>query len=76
MNCNGNDTCKQIEWTVVCVNEFAKNFELTPRNAFHYLNAFGGIKFLMEHYVAEHMLSFDDAVDDLIFVCRQNGGGL
>ena len=65
-----------INWAVVCINEFARKWELTPKVAFHYLLEFGGIGFLKEHYEAEHLLSIDDAVDDLGIVCRNNGGNL
>jgi len=65
-----------INWAVVCINEFARKWELTPKVAFHYLLKFGGIGFLKEHYEAEHLLSIDDAVDDLGIVCRNNGGKL
>ena len=65
-----------INWAVVCINEFARKWELTSKDAFQYLLAFGGISFLKEHYEAEHLLSIDDAVDDLGIVCRNNGGNL
>jgi len=65
-----------INWAVVCVNEFARNRKLTTKAAFQYLLAFGGINFIMEHYEAEHLLSIDDAIDDLGIVCRNNGGSL
>ena len=65
-----------INWAVVCINEFARKWELTSKAAFHYLLAFGGIGFLKEHYEAEHLLSIEDAVDDLSIVCRNNGGSL
>ena len=65
-----------VNWAVVCVNEFARNWKLTPKTAFQYLLAFGGIRFLKEHYEAEHQLSLDDTVDDLGIICRNNGGSL
>ena len=65
-----------IKWAVVCVNEFARKWELTSKAAFQYLLAFGGILFLKEHYEAEHLLSIDDAVEDLGIICRNNGGKL
>ena len=64
----------QINWTVVCINEFARNREMTPKTAFQYLLAFGGIGFLKEHYEAEHLLSIEDTVDDLKIICKNNGG--
>jgi hypothetical protein len=65
-----------INWAVVCVSEFAKAQKLHPKAAFRYLYDFGGIEFIKEHYEAEHLLSFDDAVEDLGIVCRNNGGNL
>ena len=64
----------RINWTVVCVNEYAKRKALDVKAAFKYLHMFGGIQFLKEHYDAEHLLSLDDAVDDLSQVCQNNGG--
>ena len=71
-----NVNTNQINWVVVCINEFAKNLEMTPKTAFQYLLAFGGIGFLKEHYEAEHLLSIEDAVDDLKTICKNNGGSL
>jgi len=65
-----------VNWAVVCVGEFARNWNLTPKAAFQYLLMFGGISFIKEHYEAEHLLSIEDAVDDLGIVCRNNGGSL
>lgn len=67
---------QKTHWAVVCVNEFAKYKELSVKAAFQYLYEFGGIGFLNEHYEAEHMLSFDDTVEDLTQVCQRNGGTL
>ena len=66
----------QIYWTVVCVNEFAKFKALEVRAAFKYLHQFGGISFLIEHYEAEHTLSFIEAVEDLELICKNGGGNL
>lgn len=67
---------KKINWAVVCVNEFAKNKELNTKTAFQYLYAFGGIQFIKDYYEAEHLLSFDDAIEDLTVVCQRNGGDI
>ena len=65
---------KRINYTVVCVNEFANKFSLNFIDAFNYLYDFKGIEFIKEHYDIEHTLCIDDAVEDLIIVCRNNGG--
>ena len=66
----------QINWIVACVNEFAKGRAIKPQDAFRYLYDHGGISFMIDHYEAEHLLSFEDAVDDLTRICAQNGGEL
>lgn len=65
-----------VNWSVVCVNEFARHKKLNPKAAFQYLHSFGGIQFIKEHYEVEHMLSLDNAIDDLGIICRNNGGNL
>ncbi len=64
----------KIDYTVVCVNEFANRFHMAEKEAFFYLYDFKGIEFIKEHYDIEHTLSIDDALDDLTLICRKNGG--
>jgi hypothetical protein len=66
----------KINWTVVCVGEFARYKEVDIKTAFQYLNEFGGIMFLKEHYEAEHVLSLEETVEDLELICAKNGGHL
>jgi len=65
-----------VQYTIACVHEFAKKHLLSPKEAFNYINRFKGLAFLLENYEAEHLLSINDAVDDLTQVCSNNGGGL
>ena len=65
---------KKINYTVVCVNEFANKFHITSKEAFIYLYDYKGIEFIKEHYDVEHTLSLDTAIEDLTMVCRNNGG--
>lgn len=67
---------KRINYTVVCINEFARRFNIDSAKAFAYLKDFKGLEFLGEHYDVEHCLSLEDAIDDLALVCAQNGGTL
>lgn len=67
---------KKIDYFVVCVNEFAKKKAISSRDAFLYLDQYAGIAFLEENYEVEHLLSIDDAVEDLELVCRNHGGSL
>jgi GTPase SAR1 family protein len=65
---------KQITWTIAAISEFAKAKALSVKQAFNYLSLFKGMDFLEAHYGAEHLLSFDDTVEDLTAICQRNGG--
>lgn len=65
-----------IAYIVAAISEFARSHHLSVREASNYLVRFKGIDFLTEHYDAEHLLSFDDSVQDLTQVCLNNGGGI
>ena len=66
----------QIPYINACIRAFAKRFSLSALTAFEYLYNFKGIHFLVEFYEIEHLQSLDDAVDDLIVYCQNNGGTL
>lgn len=63
-----------IDYVVCCVGAFAKRFMMTNAQAYAYLRRFKGIDFLVDCYAAEHTLSIDDAVEDILQVCRKHGG--
>jgi hypothetical protein len=65
---------KRITWTVAAISEFAKAKALSVKQAFNYLSLFKGMDFLEAHYGAEHLLSFEDTVEDLTAICQRNGG--
>jgi len=67
-------TKKKIAYIIACVNEFARGTGLRVQEAYIYLLIHQGIDFLMEHYEAEHLLSFDEVLDDLKMIARQSGG--
>ncbi|MCM1306801.1 MAG: DUF3791 domain-containing protein [Firmicutes bacterium] len=64
----------RIDYTVMCVSEFALRYALHPKQSYIYLKNHGGIAFLKDCYDAEHLLSIDDAIDDLTLICKRNGG--
>jgi hypothetical protein len=59
---------------VAAIAEFARYANLSPRQAHRYLADHGAIQFLDEYYEAEHLLSFEDVVADLVTVAAQAGG--
>lgn len=65
-----------IDYIVVCINDFAAKFNLDCRDAFQYLQKFGGLNFIEEFYDVEHTLSIEDAIEDMTMICRQNGGNI
>lgn len=65
-----------VAYIIATINEFAKAHNISIREANNYLIRFKGIDFLTEHYNAEHLLSFDDSVEDLTQICLNNGGGI
>ncbi len=67
---------KIINFTVVCVNEFARKYNLSAKEAFQYLFQFKGIEFIKENYEVEHTLSFDTILEDIEVLCKRNGGML
>ena len=66
----------KIPYINACIRAFAKRFELPVKTAFSYLYRFKGIEFLDKYYEAEHLQSIEDAVDDLIILCKEKGGRL
>ena len=66
----------KIKYINYCISCFSKQYELSLLEAFNYLERYGGIAFLDECYPAEHLLSIEDALHDLIIICKNNGGGL
>lgn len=65
---------KVVDYLVVCVNDFADAHDLAYPDAHAYLSKYKGLAFLIDCYEAEHLLSLDEALDDIRQVCRRNGG--
>ena len=66
----------QIPYTNACIRAFGRRFQLPTKEAFKYLLQFKGVAFLIDFYEIEHLQSIEDAVDDLIVCCQNNGGYL
>ena len=66
----------QIPFINASIRAFARRVHLPVKNIFQYLYRFEGITFLVNHYSALHLQSIEDTVDDLVIVCKKNGGGL
>ena len=67
---------KQIEYIVLCVGRFAEHYNLSLKDAFNFLFKYKGIEFLKEFYEIEHTLSLEDCVEDMLRICKNNGGSI
>lgn len=67
---------KQINYTVACVSEFARRYNIAVKDAFQFLFKYKAIEFIKENYDIEHTLSLDEAIDDMMLICNKNGGVL
>lgn len=70
------DKFQFLQFTVALVAEFASRFNISQKQALNYLVCYKGIEHLQNCYNVLHTFSFDDCVDALAVVCRNNGGRL
>jgi hypothetical protein len=66
----------QVEYIVAFIAEFAKSHSITTKEAFSYLDKYGAIHTLIEHYGIAHTLSFEDVIETFTGYCKRNGGTL
>lgn len=66
----------KLEWTMVFIFEFGKNFGLNMKQSFGYLSRYKGIDFIDKHYDYAHTQSFTTMVDEIAGLCRRMGGQL
>ena len=66
----------EIPFLTTCIQAFARRFAMTWQAAYRYLQEHKALAFLIEFYDVEHLQSMNETIDDLLVVCRQNGGAL
>jgi len=66
----------EIPFLTSAIQAFANKFAMTRQAAFRYLQQYKALAFLVEFYDVEHLQSMDDTIDDMLIICRQNGGTL
>ncbi len=66
----------EIPFMTMAVRAFAQKYAMTRQAAFRYLQQYKALAFLMEFYDVEHLQSMDETIDDMLVICRQNGGTL
>lgn len=72
-----NDNVRDIfEYIIALVNEFARRFGLSDKEAFNYIHTHKGIPFIEQNYGIIHTLDFNEAVNSVATYCRRFGGTL
>lgn len=66
----------EIPYINLIVRSFAERFALTRQAAYNYLRQHKGLDFLIEYYDVEHLQDPEETVDNLIIMCKKNGGVL
>lgn len=66
----------EVPFITECIRAFGQRFCLSRQKAYNYLRSHEGLHFLIEFYDVEHLQSIEETVDDLIVICRKNGGTL
>ena len=65
-----------FEYIIALVNEFAKRYGLSDRQAYRYIRVHNGVTFIEHNYGIIHTLDFNEAVDSVVNYCRRSGGEL
>ena len=63
-----------MEYIIALVNEFAKKFNLSDKQAFNYIRNHQGVTFIKDNYGIIHTLDFQEAVESVAIFCRKTGG--
>lgn len=66
----------EIPYINLIIRSFAERFQMTRHAAYAYLKEHQGLAFLIEFYDVEHLQDPEETVDDLIVMCKKNGGQL
>ncbi|MDR1880996.1 MAG: DUF3791 domain-containing protein [Tannerellaceae bacterium] len=70
------ETKNRVGYVNFIIIRFARGFKMHIPDAFRYLDKYGGLSFLYEHYEYEHTQSEHNTCMTLLRVCRNNGGEL
>lgn len=62
-----------IEYIIALVNEFAKRFGLSEKQAYRYIRVHKGVSFIEQNYGIIHTLDFNEAVESVALYCRKAG---
>lgn len=65
-----------IGYTTFLVLAFAKKHGLSELEAFRYIRNFKGLGYIYDCYDAIHTFDFNESVESVRLICKQNGGNI
>jgi hypothetical protein len=68
------ETQSKVRFITFIITMFARAYKMNKQEAYLYLEKYGGLNFLFEHWWALHTDNPMWAVRDLYEVCYENGG--
>jgi hypothetical protein len=68
------ETRNKVGFITFMIHQFARAYKMDKRDAYLYLQKYGGLDFLFKHWWALHTDNPFWAVRDLYEVCYKNGG--
>jgi hypothetical protein len=68
------ETKNKVRYVTFMINLFALTYKMNRQKAYLYLEKYGGLDFLFEHWWALHTDNSMWSVRDLYEVCYENGG--
>ncbi len=66
----------EIPYFTACIYAFGQRYDMSRQSAYRYLKEHKGLAFLVEFYDVEHLQSMEETIDDLLVICKKNGGTL
>ena len=66
----------KAEYLVIFINEFARRYQLSAKQAYRYLIRYKAIDFLYSQYHVAHTQGFETMVEDMATYCRRFGGAI
>ena len=64
----------QIAWITFIIPEFAEAYKKNKREAFIYLDNYGGFDYVYKHWRPLHCENPENVIHDMFDICKKNGG--
>lgn len=65
---------EEIEFTITCVNEFARRYGMGNADALRFLDSYKGLDYVLNGYAVARNQPLELTLEDIRDVCQRNGG--